>query len=138
MFPRLSQDAAITLGLAGTSLLFATDEHDAAERWVRLLRLNGLVGTAMQALGVGEAPLETAAVEPGERRRKPGDLPGATEVCERACDMALHRGAPAVGTVDVLFACFDLYGSAFDRALYIRGTTREELLERIAYEVERV
>lgn len=138
MFPRLSQDAAITLGLAGTSLLFARDEHDAAERWVRLLRLNGLVGSAMQALGVGEAPLETAAVEPGARRRKPEYLPGADEVTERACDMALHRGAPAVGTVDILFACFDLYGSAFDRALYIRGTSREELLERIAYEVERV
>ena len=138
MFPRLSQDAAITLGLAGTSLLFARDEHDAAERWVRVLRLNGLVGNAMQALGVGEAPLETPAVEPGERRHKPEHLPGADEVRERACDMALHRGAPAVGTVDVLFACFDLYGSAFDRALYIRGTTREELLERIAYEVERV
>ena len=137
MFPRLSQDAAITLGLAGTSLLFARDEHDAAERWVRLLRLNGLVGSAMQALGVGEAPLETAAVEP-RAGHKPEKLAGADEVAERACDMALHRGAPAVGTVDILFACFDLYGSAFDRALYVRGTSREELLERIAYEVERV
>ena len=138
MFPRLSQDAAITLGLAGTSLLFANDEHDAAERWVRLLRLNGLVGAAMQALGVGEAPLETPAVEPPHTRHKPDKVPGADEVTERACDMALQRGAPAVGTVDVLFACFDLYGSAFDRALYVRGTSREELLERIAYEVERV
>ena len=138
MFPRLSQDAAITLGLAGTSLLYATDEHDAAERWVRLLRLNGLVGMAMQALGVGEAPLETPAAEPPHARHKPENLPGADEVTQRACDMALHRGAPAVGTVDVLFACFDLYGSAFDRALYVRGTSREELLDRIAYEVERV
>jgi hypothetical protein len=138
MFPRLSQDAAITLGLAGTSILHARDEHDAAERWVRVLRLYGLVGTAMQALGVGESPLETAAVEPSQKRRKPHDVPGADEVTERARDMALHRGAPAVGTVDILFACFDLYGSAFDRALYVRGTSREELLERIAYEVERV
>jgi hypothetical protein len=136
MFPRLSQDAAITLGLAGTSLLHARDEHDAAERWVRLLRLYGLVGSAMQALGVGEAPLETAAVAP--RRTIGHGVPGADDVTARACDMALHRGAPAVGTVDVLFACFDLYGSAFDRALYVRGTSREELLERIAYEVERV
>jgi hypothetical protein len=137
MFPRLSQDAAITLGLAGTSLLFARDEHDAAERWVRLLRLNGLVGSAMQALGVGEAPLETPAVTP-RASHKPENLPGADEVTQRACDMALQRGAPAVGTIDVLFACFDLYGSAFDRALYIRGTNREELLEKIAYQVERV
>jgi hypothetical protein len=137
MFPRLSQDAAITLGLAGTSLLFASDERDAAERWVRLLRLNGVVGAAMQSLGVGEAPLETPAGEPPRTRKKPEQVPGAEAVLQRACDMALQRGAPAVGTVDVLFACFDLYGSAFERALYVRGTSREELLERIAYEVAR-
>ena len=138
MFPRLSQDAAITLGLAGTSILHARDEHDAAERWVRVLRLYGLVGTAMQALGVGEAALATPADAPSAHRRKPDNVPGAEDVTERARDMALHRGAPAVGTIDILFACFDLYGSAFDRALYVRGTGREELLERIAYEVERV
>jgi hypothetical protein len=137
MFPRLSQDAAITLGLAGTSILHARDEHDAAERWVRVLRLYGLVGAAMQALGVGEAPLETPSVKP-ELRRKPEDVPGAEEVTARSRDMALQRGAPAVGTIDILFACFDLYGSAFDRALYVRGTSRDELLERLAYEVERV
>jgi hypothetical protein len=137
MFPRLSQDAAICLGLAGTSILHARDEHDAAERWVRVLRLYGLVGAAMQALGVGEAPLETPSVKP-ELRRKPDDVPGPDEVTARSRDMALQRGAPAVGTIDILFACFDLYGSAFDRALYVRGTSRDELLERLAYEVERV
>ena len=137
MFPRLSQDAGITLGLAGTSILHARDEHDAAERWVRVLRLYGLVGIAMQSLGVGEAPLETPSVDPA-LRHKPEKVPGVEEVTERSRDMALQRGAPAVGTVDILFACFDLYGSAFDRALYVRGTSRDELLERIAYEVERV
>jgi hypothetical protein len=137
MFPRLSQDAAIALGLAGTSLGRARDEHDAAERWVRILRLYGIVGCAMQALGVGEAPLETPADEPA-RRHKPDSLPGVDEVAERSRDMALQRGAAAVGTVDVLFACFDVYGGAFERALYIRGTSRDELVERIAYEVERV
>jgi hypothetical protein len=137
MFPRLSQDAGITLGLAGTSILHARDANDAAERWVRVLRLYGLVGAAMQALGVGESPIDTAAAEP-EARHKPEKVPGAEEVTARARDMALHRGAPAVGTIDILFACFDLYGKAFDRALYVRGTSRDELLERIAYEVERV
>jgi hypothetical protein len=136
-FPRLSQDAGITLGLAGTSILHARDMHDAAERWVRVLRLYGLVGAAMQALGVGETPIDTAAAEP-EARHKPEKVPGSEEVTDRAREMALHRGAPAVGTIDILFACFDLYGAAFDRALYVRGTTRDELLERIAYEVERV
>ncbi len=137
MFPRLSQDAAIVLGLAGTSVMHARDEHDAAERWVRVLRLYGLVGVAMQALGVGESPLETPSVPP-KLRRKPQDVPGVELVTDRARDMALQRGAPAVGTVDILFACFDLYGPALDRALYVRGTSRDELLERIAYEVERV
>ena len=137
MFPRLSQDAAITLGLAGTSVLHARDEHDAGERWVRVLRLYGLVGVAMQALGVGEAPLETPSVKP-EFRRKPEHVAGVEEVTERSRDMALQRGAPAVGTIDILFACFDLYGKAIDRALYVRGTSRDELLERLAYEVERV
>ncbi len=125
------------LGLAGTSVLHARDEHDAAERWVRVLRLYGLVGTAMQALGVGETPIDSAAAEPSQRH-KPDKVPGAEEVTARSHDMALHRGAPAVGTIDILFSCFDLYGPAFDRALYVRGTSRDELLERIAYELERV
>ncbi len=137
MFPRLSEDAAIALGLAGTSVLHARNEYDAAERWVRVLRLYGLVGTAMQALGVGESPIDTAAAEP-EARHKPDKVPGAEEVTARSRDIALHRGASAVGTIDILFACFDLYGPAFDRALYVRGTSRDELLERIAYEVERL
>jgi hypothetical protein len=137
MFPRLSQDAGITLGLAGTSVMHARDEYDAAERWVRVLRLYGVVGTAMQALGVGEAPIDTAAAEP-QARHKPDTVPGAEEVTARSRDMALHRGAPAVGTIDILFACFELYGPAFDRALYVRGTSRDELLKRIAYDVERV
>jgi len=133
----LSQDAAIVLALADTAIPFACSPEDEAERWVRLLRLHGQVGRTLQALGVGEAPLETPSVKP-ELRHKPEDVPGVEEVTERARDMALQRGAPAVGTLDVLFACFDLYGSAFDRALYVRGTTRDELLEKIAYEVERV
>lgn len=135
MLPRLSQDAAIVLGLAGTSLPYTRDEHDASERWVRILRLHGVVGVAMQALGVGEAPLETPADAPPVRAHEPADV---DRVTERACDLALQRGAPAVGTIDILFACLDSYGSAFDRALYIRGTTRDELLERLAYEVERI
>src|SRR4029450_13623284 len=104
--------------LAGTSVMHARDEHDAAERWVRVLRLYGLVGAAMQALGVGETPIDTAAAPPAQRH-KPDKVPGSDEVTAGSCDLALHRGAPAVGTIDVLFACFDLYGSAFDRALYV-------------------
>ena len=45
--------------------------------------------------------------------------------------LAAARRADRVGTIDVLFAVLTTYGSAFDRALYIRGTSREELLERL-------
>lgn len=128
----LSQDAAIVLALAETAIPFASSREDEAERWVRVLRLHGQVGGALQALGVGEAPLETMA---GERRapmpRRPGrDL--VAEVARAAVKFAAGRGARSVGTADVLFAVLEAYGKAFDRALYVRGATREELLERLA------
>ncbi len=73
------------------------------------------------------------------RRHKPEQVPDAEDVTKRAhATWRSTAAAPAVGTIDILFACFDLYGNAFDRALYVRGTSRDELLERIAYEVERV
>jgi hypothetical protein len=45
--------------------------------------------------------------------------------------MANVRAADRLATVDVLFAVLATYGSAFDRALYVRGTSRDELLERL-------
>src|SRR5918992_4396168 len=59
--PPVSQDAAIVLGLASTALPFATSVEDEAERWLRIMRLHGQVGVALQALGVPEGPLETGA-----------------------------------------------------------------------------
>jgi len=53
------------------------------------------------------------------------------EVTERACEFAIAREAENVGTADILFAVFDVYGKLFDRALYLRGTGREELVERL-------
>ena len=37
-----------------------------------------------------------------------------------------------MGTGDLLFAVLDVYGRLFDRVLYLRGTSREELSERLA------
>jgi glutathione S-transferase len=129
----LSQDAAIVLGLAETSVHFAISPEDEAERWVRVLRLHGQVGAALQALGVGEAPLETPAQPRAVRilRRRPLGEDAVAMVTARAKRLARLRGADIVTTVDVLFAVFDVYGKAFDRALYVRGTTREELVERL-------
>lgn len=128
----LSQDAAIVLALAETAIPFASTREDEAERWVRVLRMHGQVGGVLQAMGVGEAPLETLADVPASRTpRRPGEHI-VRDVARAAGRYALGRDAKLVGTVDVLFAVFEVYGKAFDRALYIRGATREELIERLA------
>jgi hypothetical protein len=130
----LSQDAAIVLTLAGTSLPFATSVEAEAERWLRVLRLHGEVGSALQSLGIPEAPLETAA-EPHAARSGGASRAGeerVTQVGAEAADFARRRSAPCVGTSDILFAVLSVYDKAFDRALYVRGATREELIERLA------
>jgi hypothetical protein len=130
----LSQDAAIVLTLAGTSLPFATSVEAEAERWLRVLRLHGEVGSALQSLGIPEAPLETAA-EPHAARSGGAPRAGEERVAQvgaEAADFARRRGAPCVGTSDILFAVLSVYDKAFDRALYVRGATREELIERLA------
>ena len=129
----LSQDAALVVTLAGTAMPFAHSAADEAERWLRALRLHGQVGSVLQALGVGEAPLVTDA----EQERPSGDGPARgpenlDEVTRRATAVAAKREADTVGTTDLLFAVFEVYGELFDRALYMRGTGREELVERLA------
>jgi hypothetical protein len=128
----LSQDAALVVALAGTAMPFAHSAEDEAERWLRALRLHGQVGAALQALGVGEAPLMTGSEAEVDG---PGTPPmGADvldEVTQRATDFAAAREADTVGTADLLFGVFDVYGKLFDRVLYLRGTSREELTERL-------
>ena len=134
----LSQDAAIVLALADTAVPFAHSPEDEAERWVRVMRLHGWVGATLQSLGVGEAPLETPAQPASVRllRRRPLGEDVVQMVTQKAREFASGRGADAVCTVDVLFGLFEIYGKVFDRALYIRGTTRDELLERLATAAE--
>ena len=134
----LSQDAAIVLALADTAVPFAHSPEDEAERWVRVMRLHGQVGAMLQSLGVGEAPLETPAQPAAVRllRRRPLGEDVVEMVTQSAREFALGRGADTVCTIDVLFACFAVYGKVFDRALYIRGTTREELIERLGTAAE--
>src|SRR5438093_3808043 len=114
----LSQDAAIVLALADTAVPFAFSPEDEAERWVRVLRMHGWVGTALQSLGVGEAPLETPAQPHSVRvlRRRPLGEDIVEIVSRHARDFALGRKAGAVCTVDILFALFAVYGKTFDRA----------------------
>ena len=91
------------------------------------------MGEVLQALGVPEAPLMTHA--------RPGHSPAAapppggdpvSAICRRAVRLADVRSADRVATLDILFAVLATYGPAFDRALYVRWTSRDELLERLA------
>jgi hypothetical protein len=129
----LSQDAALVVALAGTAIPFAHSAEDEAERWLRAMRLHGQVGSMLQALGVGEAPLMTGSEhEHSEGHGTPNLGPDVLDdVTTRASQFAEARGAETVGTPDILFAVFDVYDKLFDRALYMRGTSREELVERL-------
>jgi hypothetical protein len=131
---RLSQDAAVVLGLARTAVPLASTVDDEAERWVRVMRIHGQVGRAMQALGVGEAPLETPAAPRALRILPPHQRnAGVVDHVEtRAMELAAERRASLVSTVDVFFAVLDVYGGPFERALYARGTTRLELIEELS------
>lgn len=137
--PPVSQDAAIVLALASTAIPFATSVQDEAARWLRVLRLHGQVGVTLQALGVPEAPLETGTVVPPldtTTEHRPRDRDPVVEVTRLSRELARRRDAQVTGTVDVLFALFSVYGKAFDRALYSRGTSREELIETLAARAE--
>ena len=129
----LSQDAALVVALAGTAMSFAHSAEDEAERWLRALRLHGQVGVALQALGVGEAPLMTSAADEDGPGTPPLGVEVLDQVTSRAVEFAETRRAETVGTPDLLFAVLDVYGRLFDRVLYLRGTSREELAERLPH-----
>jgi hypothetical protein len=121
------------VALVGTAIPFAHSQEDEAERWLRARRLHGQVGSTLQALGVGEAPLMTGGEhdQPEGHGTPPLGAEVLDDVTDRAAEFATARGAENVGTTDILFAVFDVYGKLFDRALYLRGTSRDELVERL-------
>ena len=133
----LSPDAALVTALAGTAMPFAHSTADQVQRWLRALRLHGRVGAAMQALGVGEAALMEAEESADPAARAHPDPDAAEHVISRAGEMAAEREANTVSTPDILSALFDVYGPLMDRALYERGSSREELDTRIAEMDER-
>ena len=136
----LSEDAALVTTLAGTAMAFSQCAEDEAERWLRALRLHGQVGSALQALGVGEAPLESATggeETAGKACDEPSSSPPLGEealdsTVREAERRATERGAEAIGTADLLLALLDVYGEPMNHALELRGTTGEEVIERLA------
>jgi hypothetical protein len=137
--PTLAPDAALVLGIAATAIPFARTREDEAERWLRLLRLHGEVGIALQSLGVSEGLLDDRG--PHERvREDAGEASGArgagadviSLVGDRAAQVAGERDSPGVGTTELLIALLDVYGDVFERTLRAHGTDADEVLERLA------
>jgi hypothetical protein len=128
--PAPDLDAAMVLGMASTAIPFARSREDQAERWLRILRLHGEAGAALQALGVSEGPLEAGAESSAEPAGAIGEDPVAS-VGEAAARVAGMRGARAVGTIDVLLSVMEVYGSEFNHVLRVHGTDRDEVLERL-------
>lgn len=131
--PPVSGDVALVAGLAATAMPFSHTAEDQAESWLRTLRLHGTVGFALQDLGVREEPLISGS-EP--RSQTVGTPVPEGDVVERvvrcATEFAIARGAECVGTGDLLFALFDVYGRTMDRALYLHGLSRAQVFERLA------
>jgi hypothetical protein len=135
--PVLASDAAIVLGIASTAMPFARTPEAEVERWLRLLRLHGHVGSALQALGVSEGALaEPAAPQARDGvtasgSDASGDRDAVERVTEQAVRVAGERGARTIATTDVLIAVMRVYGESFDRALRAHGSDRDELLEKL-------
>jgi histone H3/H4 len=120
----------MVLGMASTAIPFARSREAEAERWLRILRLHGEAGVALQSLGVSEAPLEAVHEAAPEVSQQP-QRDVVAVVGEAALQAAESRGARTVGTDDVLLAVMDFYGADFNRVLHIHGTDRDEVLERL-------
>src|SRR2546423_5903892 len=100
--PTVAPDAAMVLGIASTAMPFALTADEEAERWLRLLRLHGDVGAALQALGVSEDALVPAhPSEEGERAESSGEHDAVKRIAEEAVVIATARNSPGVATTDV-------------------------------------
>jgi hypothetical protein len=128
----------MVLGMAATAMPFARSREDQAERWLRILRLQGDAGRALQALGVSEAPLEETHRNGNAGHAVTQDVAAIdviTAVTEDAVELAGRRGAGALATTDVLLAVMQVYGEDFDQVLRAHGTDRGEVLERLGIEL---
>lgn len=122
----------MVLGMAATAMPFATSAYAETERWLRILRLYGDAGAALQGLGVSEAPLEAVGNhDEGERTDARVHRRSVEVVTEHAAEAAARRGAHAIGTRDVLVAVAQVYGEDFECVLRTHGTDLDEVLERL-------
>jgi hypothetical protein len=121
--------AKIAVALAATAMPFASTHCEEAERWLRILRVNGAVGNAMQALGLPEEPFEGCPPAEEDDPCRPGSIDA---VVAAAADEMRQHGGEAITTEDLFEGVRSVYGPAFERALAARGTTSAEVLELVA------
>lgn len=133
----VAPDAAVALGLASTAMPFARTPADQVERWLRVLRLHGDAGAALQAVGVGEWPLRAPAqdVARSSEATRGDDRDMVGQVTAYARRVAGERKSACVATTDVLLAVMRVYGEHFDRVLEAYGTDRDELMCRLGTKV---
>lgn len=132
--PPLATDAAFVLGIASTAMPFACTPQAEAECWLRILRLYGEAGVALQALGVGEDRLEALRERDGrepEASHRAEEIDQIAHVADVAARIADERGSSGIATSDLLLAVMQVYGDHFDRALRAHGTNRDEVSERL-------
>lgn len=130
----LAPDAAIALGIASTAMPFARTPEAMLERWLRVLRLYGDAGVALQALGVGEDRL-LSTPESRARAEAEGEQPDGAAAVEmvgkRACEIAHELGGGLITTKHILLAVMRVYGKQFDQVLQAHGCDRTELAQRL-------
>lgn len=134
--PLLAPDAAVALGIASTAMPFARTPEAALERWLRILRLHGEAGAALQALGVGEGRLNDPRGmhdrHAGARTAaQPVEQDAAEQVGELACEIAREAGEEPITTKHLLLALMRLYGAELDRVLAAHGCQRADLVQRL-------
>jgi hypothetical protein len=130
----------MVLGIASTAMPFARTPEAEVERWLRVLRMHGQAGIALQALGFSEEQLVGSSEHSDSAHpdRAQADAPTAgadsdavTRVTEAAVRAAAERGASMLTTADLLMAVMRVYAGDFDHALRVHGTDRDEVLERL-------
>lgn len=127
----LTTDAALMLGIASTAMPFALSAEDQAERWLRALRNHGESGSILASLGLSEATLDEPEHDVHDEASAPGDTDAVATVAAAAREIAAERGAPKLGTADVLQAVIQVYGTLFYRVLAAHGVDPAELKARI-------
>lgn len=136
--PSPDLDTALVIGMASTAIPFARSREAAAERWLRILRLHGEAGVALQALGVSEAPLEDLADDEDDAETAGGQAGEdvVAVIVADASEAARRRGSACVTSEDVLRAAMLFYGADFDHVLRAHGTDRDEVLARLELQAE--